>query len=162
MPRSRASPVSPEAGRAFISSDSATGKSSRGNVGAGSTCSAGLRPERFGCLREKIRAATGRSKTERPVSAEFNPVLRGWGAYFRNGNSGKSSTRSTATSMSGWRSSPAGNMAERAETGPLVTPMSGSHGSGSTALPETYAGRQCMPVGERCRQAVCGRTACTV
>ncbi|WP_405691550.1 group II intron maturase-specific domain-containing protein [Streptomyces sp. NBC_00057] len=43
-------------------------------------------------LREKIRAATGRSKTERPVSAvvaDLNPVLRGWAAYFRNGNSGR-------------------------------------------------------------------------
>ncbi|WP_176710141.1 group II intron reverse transcriptase/maturase [Streptomyces sp. Wb2n-11] len=43
-------------------------------------------------LREKIRTATGRSKTERPVSAvvaDLNPVLRGWAAYFRNGNSGR-------------------------------------------------------------------------
>jgi group II intron reverse transcriptase/maturase len=43
-------------------------------------------------LREKIRAATSRSKTERPVSAvvaDLNPVLRGWAAYFRNGNSGR-------------------------------------------------------------------------
>jgi group II intron maturase len=43
-------------------------------------------------LREKIRAATGRSKTERPASAvvaDLNPVLRGWAAYFRNGNSGR-------------------------------------------------------------------------
>ncbi|MFF3159667.1 group II intron maturase-specific domain-containing protein [Streptomyces sp. NPDC057910] len=43
-------------------------------------------------LRDKIRAATSRSKTGRPVSAvvaDLNPVLRGWGAYFRNGNSGR-------------------------------------------------------------------------
>ncbi|WP_149826172.1 group II intron reverse transcriptase/maturase [Streptomyces tailanensis] len=43
-------------------------------------------------LRDKVRAATGRSKTERPVAAvvaDLNPVLRGWGAYFRNGNSGR-------------------------------------------------------------------------
>lgn len=43
-------------------------------------------------LREKIRAATVASKTERPVAAvvaDLNPVLRGWGAYFRNGNSGR-------------------------------------------------------------------------
>ncbi|MFD8222419.1 group II intron maturase-specific domain-containing protein [Streptomyces sp. NPDC059697] len=41
-------------------------------------------------LRDKVRAATARSKTERPVSAvvaDLNPVLRGWAAYFRNGNS---------------------------------------------------------------------------
>ncbi|WP_326655351.1 group II intron reverse transcriptase/maturase [Streptomyces sp. NBC_01750] len=43
-------------------------------------------------LREKVRTATAISKTERPVSAvvaDLNPVLRGWAAYFRNGNSGR-------------------------------------------------------------------------
>ena len=43
-------------------------------------------------LRDKVRTATARSKTERPVSAvvaDLNPVLRGWAAYFRNGNSGR-------------------------------------------------------------------------
>ena len=43
-------------------------------------------------LRDKVRAATALSKTERPVSAvvaDLNPVLRGWAAYFRNGNSGR-------------------------------------------------------------------------
>ncbi|MFF4460251.1 group II intron maturase-specific domain-containing protein [Streptomyces mirabilis] len=43
-------------------------------------------------LRDKVRAATARSKTERPVSAvvaDLNPVLRGWAAYFRHGNSGR-------------------------------------------------------------------------
>ncbi|MFJ4593869.1 MULTISPECIES: group II intron reverse transcriptase/maturase [unclassified Kitasatospora] len=46
----------------------------------------------LGVLREKIRAATSRSRTERPVAAvvaNLNPVLRGWAAYFRNGNSGR-------------------------------------------------------------------------
>ncbi|MEV4872080.1 group II intron maturase-specific domain-containing protein [Streptomyces syringium] len=43
-------------------------------------------------LRDKVRAATVISKAERPLSAvvaDPNPVLRGWGAYFRNGNSGR-------------------------------------------------------------------------
>ncbi|MGW0771664.1 group II intron maturase-specific domain-containing protein [Streptomyces sp. NPDC002676] len=43
-------------------------------------------------LQDKVRAATARSRTERPVSAvvaDLNPVLRGWAAYFRNGNSGR-------------------------------------------------------------------------
>ncbi|MFF4756521.1 group II intron maturase-specific domain-containing protein [Streptomyces sp. NPDC002514] len=43
-------------------------------------------------LRDKVRAATGRSKTERPVAAVvagLNPVLRGWAAYFRSGHSGR-------------------------------------------------------------------------
>jgi hypothetical protein len=46
----------------------------------------------LGVLREKIRAATSRSRTERPVAAvvaDLNPVLRGWAGYFRNGNSGR-------------------------------------------------------------------------
>ena len=46
----------------------------------------------MGVLRDKVRAATSRSKAERPVSAvvaDLNPVLRGWGAYFRHGNSGR-------------------------------------------------------------------------
>ncbi|GHC91091.1 hypothetical protein GCM10010349_79420 [Streptomyces flavofungini] len=41
-------------------------------------------------LRDRVRAATVISKAERPVSAvvaDLNPVLRGWGAYVRNGNS---------------------------------------------------------------------------
>ena len=43
-------------------------------------------------LRDKTRAATACSKAVRPVSAvvdDLNPVLRGWGAYFRNGNSAR-------------------------------------------------------------------------
>ncbi|MFG2919700.1 group II intron reverse transcriptase/maturase [Kitasatospora sp. NPDC048298] len=46
----------------------------------------------LGVLRDKIRVATSRSRIERPVSAvvaDLNPVLRGWAAYFRNGNSGR-------------------------------------------------------------------------
>jgi RNA-directed DNA polymerase len=46
----------------------------------------------LGVLRDKIRAVTSRSRTERPVAAvvaELNPVLRGWAGYFRNGNSGR-------------------------------------------------------------------------
>ncbi|MGW4772554.1 group II intron maturase-specific domain-containing protein [Nocardia sp. NPDC004278] len=43
-------------------------------------------------LRDKVRAATHRSQATRPVSAvvaDINPILKGWGAYFRNGNSGR-------------------------------------------------------------------------
>ncbi|MFI6731259.1 group II intron reverse transcriptase/maturase [Streptomyces sp. R-74717] len=46
----------------------------------------------LGVLRDKVRAATSSSRTERPVAAvvaDLNPVLRGWAAYFRNGNSGR-------------------------------------------------------------------------
>jgi RNA-directed DNA polymerase len=41
-------------------------------------------------LREKIRARTGRNRTGvgdiRDVIADLNPLLRGWGNYFRTGN----------------------------------------------------------------------------
>jgi RNA-directed DNA polymerase len=43
-------------------------------------------------MRDKIRAATDRRQVGRPVSAvvdDLNPVLRGWAAYFRNGNSAR-------------------------------------------------------------------------
>jgi len=40
-------------------------------------------------LREKVRARTGRSRCGddiRDVIADLNPLLRGWGSYFRTGN----------------------------------------------------------------------------
>ncbi len=43
-------------------------------------------------IRSKIKAATGRNRVSRPVStvvADLNPVLRGWGNYFRWGNSAR-------------------------------------------------------------------------
>jgi hypothetical protein len=46
----------------------------------------------LGVLRDKIRTATSRSRTERPVAAvvaDLNPVLRGWAGYFRNGHSSR-------------------------------------------------------------------------
>ncbi|WP_374404078.1 group II intron maturase-specific domain-containing protein [Streptomyces sp. 35G-GA-8] len=79
--------VSPEAGRALISSDSTIGKPSRGKAAQVLLAAlAQLSARAIRMLREKIRAATGRSKTERPVSAvvaDLRPVLRGWGAYPR-------------------------------------------------------------------------------
>ncbi|MET7840579.1 group II intron reverse transcriptase/maturase [Streptomyces sp. NPDC005356] len=46
----------------------------------------------MGVLRDKIRAATDRRHVGRSLSAvvaDLNPVLRGWAAYFRNGNSAR-------------------------------------------------------------------------
>jgi len=43
-------------------------------------------------IRSKIKAATGRHQVSRPVSAvvaDLNPMLRGWGNYFRRGNSAR-------------------------------------------------------------------------
>ncbi|MFI9588624.1 reverse transcriptase domain-containing protein [Streptomyces sp. NPDC052236] len=116
-------------------------------------------------LRDKVRAATSRSRTERPVAAvvaELNPVLRGWAGYFRKGNSARKFVGWTSTSTSGWRFSPARNMASQAGIGPPVTTTGGSVGSGSSACPESGTGRRRMPSGERCRKAGCGRTACPV
>ena len=43
-------------------------------------------------IRQKIRAHTGRNRTSvrdvREVIRELNPILRGWGNYFRTGNAG--------------------------------------------------------------------------
>ena len=50
-----------------------------------------IRPQ-CGLIRSKIKAATGRNQVSRPVSAVvegLNPVLRGWGNYFRWGNSAR-------------------------------------------------------------------------
>ncbi|MEU5548048.1 group II intron maturase-specific domain-containing protein [Streptomyces sioyaensis] len=116
-------------------------------------------------LRDKVRAATAISKATRLVSAvvaDLNPVLRGWGAYFRNGNSEKK-----FNAVDGYVHERLAILASRKHglrvgTGPPVSPTDGSPDSGSAALPEPYAGRRRTPVGERCRKAVCGRTACTV
>jgi RNA-directed DNA polymerase len=46
-------------------------------------------------LRDKIRAATDRRQVGRPlpaVVADLNPILQGWAAYFRNGNSARKFT----------------------------------------------------------------------
>jgi RNA-directed DNA polymerase len=44
-------------------------------------------------VREKIRAKTGRNRASvrdlREVIRELNPILRGWGSYFRTGNAAK-------------------------------------------------------------------------
>jgi len=55
-------------------------------------------------LRDKIRDRTGRNRAGadiREVIAEVNPLLRGWGNYFRTGTPPSSSARSTAMSHGG-------------------------------------------------------------
>ena len=56
-------------------------------------------------LREKVHARTGRNRVGqdiREVIADLNPLLRGWGNYFRTGNAAiSSSPRSTTTSCNG-------------------------------------------------------------
>ena len=55
-------------------------------------------------LREKVHARTGRNRAGadiREVIADLNPLLRGWGNYFRTGNAAASSARPTTTSCGG-------------------------------------------------------------
>ena len=60
-------------------------------------------------IKAKVKERTPRryaSLELRYVVEYLNPVLRGWGAYFRAGTPHRSSPPSTATCTSGWRSSP--------------------------------------------------------
>ncbi|MFJ6772952.1 group II intron maturase-specific domain-containing protein [Kitasatospora sp. NPDC091257] len=119
----------------------------------------------LGVLRDKVRAATSRSRTERPVSAvvaDLIPVLRGWAAYFRNGNSGRKFNaidgyvHERLAIFASRKHRLAGRNWTTRYTYGWITRL------GVYRLTGTYAGRRCMPAGERCRKAVCGRTACTV
>ncbi|MER6104590.1 group II intron maturase-specific domain-containing protein [Streptomyces sp. NPDC001832] len=83
--------------------------------------------------------------------ADLNPVLRGWAAYFRNGNSaGKFSTIDSyvherlAIFDNRKRGMPG-------RSGASAMTARGSPGSEPFACLETCAGWRCMPAGERCR-----------
>src|SRR5664280_1830217 len=106
-------------------------------------------------VRTKVRDATsvrqvGRSLTS--VVADLNPVLRGWGGYFRRGNSArKFSTLDSYVQERLARSSTMPNADAQGEAGGYGTTAPGTPGSASTA----YPGRSCRqgrtPDGERCR-----------
>ena len=57
---------------------------------AATTCTAGPRERSLKRLRAKVKAKTGRNRVGigdvRELIAELNPILRGWGTYFRTGN----------------------------------------------------------------------------
>jgi len=113
----------------------------------------------------KIRSLTDRKLVGWPIEAivaELNRVLRGWAAYFATVTPRGSSTRSTATSTSAWRSGPAASTDATGGTGRAATQRRGWPASASIASAEKCVTRPRMPHGERCREAVCGRTACTV
>jgi RNA-directed DNA polymerase len=116
-------------------------------------------------IRTKIKAATGRNKVSRPISAvvaDLNPVLRGWGNHFRWGNSAR--TFAAIDSYVHQRLAIlASNKDAEAGTGRNVSPTPGSDPLAYTDSAGQFAttGPR-MPDGERCRKAVCGRTACTV
>ena len=116
-------------------------------------------------IRAKIRERTPRTIAHLPLERaveDLNPVLRGWGAYFRYGNSARKFATidayvnqrmailaSTKHGLRGW------NWTTRFTHG-WVTSL------GVYRLTGTVKPQLRMPAGERCRRAVCGRTACTV
>ncbi len=134
-------------------------------------------------IRAKIREATDRRYvgcSMEQVITNLNRVLRGWGAYFRYGNSARKFTTidsyvherlaifasnkhgSTATCMSGWPSSQATSTGWPGGTGHAGSTRRGWGGSGSTGCSGRCGMGRRMHCGERCRKAVCGKTACTV
>ena len=118
--------------------------------------------------RSEARFATARTAATRGCRwngrvENLNPVLRGWGNYFRYGNSARQVRRkSTATSANASRCSPAPSTDCKAATGSPASTTSGRPASASIASTERCDPRLRMPAGERCRRAVCGRTARTV
>ena len=71
-------------------------------------------------IRGKIRDRTDRRYARLPLERaveNVNHVVRGWGNYFRYGNSGRKFAQSTATSTNASRSSPAPSTDSKAATG---------------------------------------------
>jgi len=117
-------------------------------------------------IRAKIRAATDRRFVGYPVDwvvVRLNRVLRGWGASFRHGNSARkfamidsyvherlaifASTKHGLRYHRNWSHRFTGTWLRDL----CVDRLSDESGTGLR-----------MRFGERCRKAVCGRTACTV
>src|SRR5439155_18826668 len=76
-------------------------------------------------IRGKVRAQTTRSNATLPVDElvrRLNPILRGWGNYFRHGNSSQKFALWTATSTCAWRCWPATSTASPAATGRPASP----------------------------------------
>ena len=147
---------------------STIGRWSRGSGGVATTCNSWPSARAMNSIRAKIRERDRPPlRRARPVDVggrRPQPRAAGLGRYFRRrATPPGSSPPSTATSTSGWPSSPAPSTAVRDATG----------AAGSTCgwlqtprrLPAHRNGRATglrMPDDERCRRAVCGRTACTV
>jgi RNA-directed DNA polymerase len=117
-------------------------------------------------IRAKIREATDRRYVGHSLAwivGNLNRVLRGWGAYFRYGNSARNvadidsyvherlaifaSTKHGLRYHRNWT---------RRFTGAWL------RGLGCISSADECEAALRMPCGERCRKAVCGRTACTV
>jgi hypothetical protein len=97
------------------------------------------------------------------VVENLNAVLRGWGAYFRFGNSSRKFTEIDSyvhERLAILANVKHGTTGRRWTT--CFTYRWGTASSGCTDYLERCATGLRMPCGERCRRAVCGRTACTV
>ena len=124
-------------------------------------------PSRERWPRSEARFASGPTAATQAAArmgvADLNPVLRGWGDYFRYGNS---AAKFSAHRRLRQRTARDPRQRQARTHGPqlghpLQLPM-GEPACASTASPEPPDPRLRMPAGERCRRAVCGRTACTV
>jgi hypothetical protein len=120
-------------------------------------------------IRANVREATDRryvGASIESVVANLTPVLRGWGAYFRRGNSARkfgvidqyvherlAIVASTNHGRHGrdWQRRYTWAWAGRLVSGLGSTVSAGERGPGLRML-----------CGERCRKAGCGRTACPV
>jgi hypothetical protein len=77
-------------------------------------------PRAMASLRAKVRERTAPSRVGWDLKAvvdDLNPVLRGWGAYFRKGTRTPSSALSVTTCTRGWPGWPAGNTDFEGSTG---------------------------------------------
>jgi group II intron reverse transcriptase/maturase len=122
-------------------------------------------PRAMVSIRGKVRALIAPSRVGLDLSVvveDLNPVLRGWGAYFRQGNSSakfgaigayvRERVARLASRKHGLRGC---NWSGRFTGNDWGT-------SGSTDPPGRCATQLRMHCDERCRKAVCRRTACTV
>ena len=117
-------------------------------------------------IRGKVRERTDRRYASFDlgvVVGDLNPVLRGWGELLPAGQlDPEVPRRRHVRRTSGWPGWPASSTDSEASTGPSGSTTTGSRPSASTGSPEPSANGVRMPDDERCRRAVCGRTARTV
>jgi RNA-directed DNA polymerase len=120
---------------------------------------------RDGGVRAKLREATDRRFVGYPVDwvvVKLNRVLRGWGGYVRHGNSARkfaqidSDVHQCLASFASVKHGLHGRNWQRRFTWAWLKAW------GSIDSADGCEAELGMPCGERCRKAVCGRTACTV
>ena len=122
-------------------------------------------PTAMSSIRGKVKALTHRrfvGLDMETIIETLNPTLRGWGNYFRWGNSARKFT--TIDVYVHMRLAMLAS-AKHGLPGQTLGPQFNRDWLKqfrSTASPERCAGAGCMHRDERCRKAVCGRTACTV